>query len=280
MKSLEQTAQQALGDEVLRKIGRNLLLFQQIESLLKLLLANRRVQSTADGLTADHERRRDRVQKQMMGLLVEQYVDDILSDAGEAPPEPTESTVLSITSTFSISGDREFCESQRVNMKLMVDERNDLVHHFLPRWRPDSLNRLTDAASYLDKQREKILPMLEHLKSVSESMRNAHKNMADFLASEECERHLELLFLQNSSLITLLRDIASQIRRPDGWAYLAQAGKLVRIHERDAVENMKERYGHGTLKELLVASDLFDLFDEPLPSGGFRTLYRVRQECN
>ena len=75
---------------MLRKIGRNLLLFQQIESLLKLLLANYRVQSTADGLTTDHERRRDRVQKQMMGLLVEQYIDDILSDAGEAPPEPTE----------------------------------------------------------------------------------------------------------------------------------------------------------------------------------------------
>lgn len=278
MKSLEQTTQQALSDEVLRKIGRNLLLFQQIESLLKLLLANYRVQSTADGLTADHERRQDRVQKQMMGLLVEQYVDDILSDAGETPPEPTESTLPLITTTFSISGDREFCESQRANMKLMVDERNDLVHHFLPRWRPDSLGHLTDAATYLDKQREKILPMLEHLKSVSESMRNAHQILGDFLASEEYERHFELLFLQDSSLITLLRDIASQIRRPDGWAYLAHAGKLARIHERDAVENMKERYGRHTLKKLLVASDLFDLFDEPLPTGGFRTLYRVRQK--
>lgn len=274
---MEQTAQQALGDQVLRKIGRNLLLFQQIESLLKLLLANYRVQTTADGLTADHERRQDKVQRQMMGLLVEQYVDDILSDAGEAPPEPTESALLSITTTFSINGDREFCESQRMNMKLMVDERNDLVHHFLPRWRPDSLDHLTDAAIYLDKQREKILPVLEHLKSVSEPMRNARQIQAEFLASEECERHLEQLFLQDSSLITLLRDIASQIRRPDGWAYLAHAGRLARIHERDAVENMKERYGHCTLKKLLVASDLFDLFDERLPSGGFRTLYRVRQ---
>lgn len=275
---MEQSAQQALSDEVLRKIGRNLLLFQQIESQLKLLLANHRVKSTADGLTVDHERRRDKVQKQMMGLLVEQYVDDILSDAGEAPPEPIEQPLLSVTTTFSISGDSEFYESQRTNMKLMVDERNDLVHHFLPRWRPESLDHLADAVLYLDKQRERILPMLEHLKSVSESMRNAHQIMANFLASDECERHLELLFLQDSSLVSLLRDIASQTRRPDGWAYLAHAGNLARTHERDAVENMKERYGHSTLRKLLVASDLFDVFDETLSTGGFRTLYRVRQD--
>lgn len=36
----------ALSDEVLRKIGRNVLLFQQIEGLLKLLVANHRADDT------------------------------------------------------------------------------------------------------------------------------------------------------------------------------------------------------------------------------------------
>jgi len=274
----EPATQQVLSDEVLRKVGRNLLLFQQIESLLKLLLANHRIHTTTDGPTAGHERRRNKIQKQMMGLLVEQYVDDILSDAGETPPESIDPSVLSITTTFSINGDLEFCESQRANLKLMVDERNDLVHHFLPRWRPDSPDHLTDAATYLDKQREKILPLLEHLKSVSDSLRDASQILANFLASDECERQLELFWLQDSLLVNRLRDIASQIRRPDGWAYLAHAGKLVRIHEQDAVKNMKERYGHSTLKKLLIASELFDVFDETLSTGGFRTLYRVRQD--
>ena len=36
------------------------------------------------------------------------------------------------------------------------------------------------------------------------------------------------------------------------------------------------RYGHATLKRLLVAAALFDVFDEPLPGSGSRTIYRLR----
>jgi len=65
-------------------------------------------------------------------------------------------------------------------------------------------------------------------------------------------------------------------RAPTGWAYLARAGQIARIHESDEVTQIKERYGHSTLKQLLIASELFDVLDEPLSKGGFRTLYRVK----
>lgn len=61
-------------------------------------------------------------------------------------------------------------ESQRADLELMVRERNDLVHHLLPRWHPGSLEHMTVASAYLDQQREKVLPMFEHLKSVAKSM--------------------------------------------------------------------------------------------------------------
>lgn len=48
------------------------------------------------------------------------------------------------------------------------------------------------------------------------------------------------------------------------------------IYEPDAVTRMEERYGHSTLKQLLIASELFDVLDEPLSNGGFRTIYRVK----
>ena len=41
---------QNLKDEVLRKIGRNLLIFQQIEGLLKMILGNSKVQGYAHEL--------------------------------------------------------------------------------------------------------------------------------------------------------------------------------------------------------------------------------------
>ena len=43
---------------------------------------------------------------------------------------------------------------------------------------------------------------------------------------------------------------------------------------------MKDRQGHAMLKKLAVASDLFEVFDEPWPNGGYRTLCRSKAEEN
>lgn len=262
-----------LSDEVLRKIGRNVLLFQEIEGMLKLLVANHRADGTSTDIVERHQQRSEKIQKQTMGSLVGQYSDDILSDAGESTKEPEDVTQVWMSFSFTTTGDSEFYESQRANMQLMVGERNDLIHHFLPRWQPDSIEHMTTASTYLDQQHEKVLPMFEHLNFVTKSMQMT----ATALASVEFTRQLELVWLQHSPLVSLLRDVANQGARPDGWTYLAHAGRVARIRESEDVENMKERYGYPTLKGLLIASELFDVLDEPLPNGGFRTLYRVKK---
>jgi hypothetical protein len=265
-----------LGDEVLRKIGRNVLLFQQIEGLLKFLVANHNF----DGSTTDFAERRkewvEAVQGMTMGVLKQHYTDGILSDAGESTKEPEESAQSWISVTFRLNAKSEFYNSQGASLKLMVNERNDLIHHFLPRWQPESLEHLSAATSYLDQQREKVLPMFEHLKFVAESMQETRQAMADFLGSDQGKRQFELLWLQHSPLVTLMKEVAIQKARPDGWTYLSHAGQLAHFHEPDAVTRMEERYGHSTLKQLLIASELFDVLDEPLSNGGFRTIYRVK----
>ena len=266
----------ALSDDVLRKIGRNVLLFQQIERLLKFLVTNHRADGTAIDFVERRQRRAGKIQTQMMGKLIEQYADGILSDAGEPPKEPEEVTQAWVSYTFTTTGDSDFYEAQRADLELMVRERNDLIHHFLPRWHPDSLEHMTSASYYLDQQREKVLPMFEHLKSVAKAMQQTQKKMAAFLASDEADRQLELVWLQHSPLVALLQEVATQEARPDGWTNLADAGRLARIHESDEVAHLKERYGHSTLKRLLIASDLFDVLDEALSNGSFRTLYRVK----
>jgi hypothetical protein len=42
------------------------------------------------------------------------------------------------------------------------------------------------------------------------------------------------------------------------------------------VKHLKERYGFKTLKKLLIGAEMFEICDEPLASGDFRTLYKVR----
>lgn len=263
----------ALSDGVLRKVGRNMVLFQMIENLLKILVANQRVDGTATNIVKRQQKRAKVVQKKTMGYLIER----LLSEAGEPPKEPQDVSQVWISTTFTISGDGDFDELLRAGLELMLSERNDLTHHFLPRWKPDSLEHMTEAASYLDQQHEKTVPMFEHLKSITISMQNSRKEMAAFLVSNEGVRQFKLTWLQHNPLVTLLQEVATLMARPDGWTYLTHAEQHAIIHESDEVAHMKERYEFSTLEQLLIASELFDVLDEPFPNGNSHTLYRAKK---
>lgn len=261
-------------DEVLRRIGRNLLLFQQIEHFLKFLLSTHKSGGTAKTLKANWQERVESISKKMLGQLVEKYANEVLQDAGEEVAEE-ESPAGWFSFTFRISGDAEFVESMRRDLKVMTDERNELVHHFLPRWQPDSPEKMAEALAYLDTQREKVLPMHEHLRSTIGRMQESRQKLLDFMASPEYEKQSELMWLQVSPLVSFLSEVTTKIHRKDGWCYLAHAGELAAKELSEELKNLKERYGFKTLKKLVIGSELFDVLDEILPGGGFRTLYRV-----
>jgi hypothetical protein len=265
----------ALSDDVLRKIGRNVMLFQRAEGLLKTLVANHHMDGTTNDLVERQQRRAEKVQKDMMGLLIKQYIDGILSDADKPPKEPQDDKQERISVTFKTVGNGDFYGSQRAGLEQMVGERNDLIHHFLPRLNIDSLEHMTAAASYLDQQHEKVLPMFEHLKSVAKSMLLLREGAAMIVASDEYGN-----LLGYRVILKLLVEATTQKARPDGWTYLADAGRMARIREPDEVAHMKERYGYSTLKQLLIASELFDVLVEPLPNGNSHILYRAKKTLN
>lgn len=158
----------------------------------------------------------------------------------------------------------------------MTDERNELVHHFLPRWQPGNDEALTETMAYLDAQREKILPMHEHLRSTVQHLHESTNSFAEFVTSPEYQKQTELIWLQASPLVVLMREVTEQHQRNDGWTYLAQAGNLAARELPDEIKHLKERYGFKTLKKLLFGAEMFDLMDEPLSDGNFRTLYRLK----
>ncbi|MBS0496902.1 MAG: hypothetical protein JSR51_04535 [Proteobacteria bacterium] len=267
----------SLKDEVFRKIGRNLLIFQQIEGLLKMILGNSKVQGYARELAINREQRIDGMQKDMMGQLIKQYFDEILSSSDEEPQGPRDLTEPWLSSSFKIAVDADFAKNQFEAFEMVREERNRLVHHFLPYWQPDSPENLILASDYLDEQRENILLVWEHLKSVAETMQQVRQELVGYVASNEFGQQLELLLLQQSPLIQLFCDIAMQIGSADGWACLAYAGKLAHMQLADDVAQMKATYGHHSFKKLLIASNLFEIWDKALPHGGSRTFYRIRE---
>lgn len=262
-------------DEILRRVGRNLLLFQQIEGLLKFLLASHKGGGTQQDFKERQQNQVQRINKQMLGNLVEKYGTEFLQDAGvEVAEEERPADWFSFS--IRISCDSGFLESMRRDLKLMTDERNELVHAFLPKWQPDSPEKIAETLAYLDAQREKVLPILEHLRTNIDHMEQSRKLLAEFMASDEYCRQTELMWLQASPLVAFLGEVTSQIRRKDGWTYLAHAGELAAESLPDEIKALKERYGFKTLKKLLLGCEIFDVLDEPLARGGFRTMYRTK----
>lgn len=265
-------------DEVFRRMGRNLLLFQHIEGLLKFLLSCHKAGGEPVDFKEKQQKRVDTMNRTTLGNLVDKYGTEVLKDAGAEIPEE-ESPADWLTFSFRISGDAEFVEAMRRDLKLMTEQRNELVHGFLPRWQPDSPEKLEETLAYLNTQHENVLSMHEHLRTAASQIQETGKKLSEFMASEECRKQSEQIWLQASPLVLLLMDVTFQAHRKDGWTYLAHAGRLANKELPEEVKNLNERYGFKTLKKLLIGSEMFDVFDEPLSEGRFRTLYKNKGMC-
>lgn len=262
-------------------MGRNLVIFQQIEYLLKSLLSNHKHKYVQHGDARSPVEKVEvggNLKQAMLGQLVGKYLSDVLVDAGAEIEEGElpATAMCAFNFTFQIEGEEAFLQAMRRDLKLMTDERNALVHHFLPRWQPGNEEALNEALAYLEAQREKVGPMFEHLKATALRLQQSSKAAAEIFSSPEFESQLELMVLQLSPLVELLRDVAARRCRGDGWAYLSSARHIAARELPEELEEFKERYGFETLKQLLIGSELFEVMDETLPKGGFRTLYRLR----
>lgn len=270
------------SDEVLRRVGRNLVIFQQIEWFLKFILENGNstyILPQGAGASVGTSVVGGRHAQQTLGALVRNYLSDVLVEAGLDIPESElpETAQCAFRFKFTREVEGAFVQRMRADLKLMTEQRNELVHHFLPRWKPGNETALNDALAYLDVQRDKVSPMFDHLKEISLRIEQGRRSMADLLASPEFERQFELGWLQQSPLISLFCQVHGRDKRADGWTYLSTAGQVAAKEHPDELARLVERYGFKTLKQLLIASELFDVMDECMPKGGSRTLFRLRE---
>lgn len=261
----------ATHNEVLRKIGRNLLLFQQMEGLLKLLVANAQFAGLKSEFPSVLEKRAEAVSKRTMGQLVGEYLESSFSEEDPAPSVSDELQEGWFSFRFTEGLDAAFVETRRIALAEIVGERNELIHHFLPRWSSTSLESTLDADAWLDRQHKKALPEFEHLSAMVNALKEGARQLAEYLDSDAGR----LASLRHSPLVVMLGDIAQQRGRADGFLLLNTAGELLRRHAPEEFAMMKERYGYKTLKSLILAAGVFDILEEPTEKGGVRVLYRV-----
>lgn len=263
-------------DEVLRRVGRNLVIFQQVEQALKFLITHAGFHAPASQFAERYAMHAQAIGKKSMGDLAGKLTGAVLTPDGRAAtPDAIDEAWFGFR--FTVETDTESVARQEAELKELVDRRNELVHHFLPRWQAAVDGDVETALAWLDAQREAAVGMLDRLQGWAHTVDTARKEHAAFLASEEGQHQIELLLLRSSRLVVMLGQIAMATPRADGWTLLASAGHLVKREAPEELNNMRPRYGHATLRAVLLAAELFDVAEEATQGGGTRTIYRINE---
>ena len=238
-----------LVNEVLRKIGRNMLMFQQIEKGLKALLPF--IHSNASTNDTDSFwKYRERVKSKTLGNLINAFLE-----SADYNPD--------------YFGDK---------LKEMVAERNNLVHHF---GGLEGLNILSteegckSCINYLEFQYQETVYFYKNITlfvfSVVIFLREnyAESNpktelLYQQLKAEIISSGVEYINLHNPSetawentkIVKLLRLAETNIDKTGDMTSLARAGVFIKSQDPECTPN---KYGINTLKGVLKASGLFEI---------------------
>jgi hypothetical protein len=153
---------EALRDEALRKVGRNVVNFQKVEVCLKFLLAVSDTQTTKDGSSATHRKRTATIQKLPMGHLSDEFFRSVYGPESEAPTL-TDFSQITVSTTFRVDADAATVKKQKKSLAALVTERNKLIHRDLSGFDHNSISSCRSLIAMLDEQNVRILGQLEQL---------------------------------------------------------------------------------------------------------------------
>ena len=272
----------SIRNEVFRKAGRNLYLFQQVEKLLKHLNTISNLGGSVSEIQQITQKKMDEYHLSNMGPLVRNLIENIYTTAEKLKAEQASNESLGdikevhVRTRFNIETTSEYIETRKRVLKELVDERNDLVHHIFSDVKHDSIDRYVEIDILLEEQRERIVAEHEYLRVMVYGFAESSKAQYDFINSPAGIKQVDLMFIQQSSLVQKLIEISLQAARPDDWTQLANAGNEIKQLLPGAFDRLKEQFGFKTLKDVLLATELFDLLEEETNKGGKRWFYKLK----
>jgi hypothetical protein len=180
-----QTEHQAVLDEVLKKIGRNVLNFQRMEAMLKILVSRSKLEGKASELRTNHEKVIDAVSRQTMGNLVKSFLGSVYSTPAEAEEKSNdELDEVWFGFSFRIEADRTFVEQRQAELGALVEERNKLIHQLLGEFDHTSIESCRKLSELLDEQAERVRPEQEKLRSLILVLHEGRKKAFDAMEEQ------------------------------------------------------------------------------------------------
>jgi hypothetical protein len=262
---------------VLRKIGRNMLLFQQMELALKALVSTSNISGYSSELKPKQAAKIESVKTQTMGQLAGQYIENNNPDKKNNSDEPENLKEVHISMSCSIETDEETYKQQKELMVSLVEERNNLIHHFLPTFNSSCINSCIDAQKRLNKQSDKVRLEIENFRIILTAQNEMKKDIADFMQSKQYSDYMKMIFAQQSPLANILTEFTQTIVREDGWVALSKAASTIDQKHPSELKNLKQNHGCKKLKDMMIKTKLFEFAEEQTTKGGNRVLYRLNQ---
>ena len=258
-------------NECMRRIGRNMLMFQRVEQLLKLLLANSSLEGYGKELESKKANRVSNISSMTMGQLSNEYFNSIFDTSEHELPPNEDPSQPYLSFKYSVQRSEERINAEKQYFAELVKERNELVHHLLPKYDPNSLQSIEELSASLEMQRERFLPALNNLTTLCEAQLKIYQLISEFFQSEAGRRLLtEGILPGETRLDKLLRNAASFSIRNDGWSSLSLAGQFIKNLPEDIIEKVCEEQAFSklpALKTLIEQSSIFELNSQPTKNG-------------
>jgi len=268
---------QSARDEALRAIGRNLLLFQRAELMLKRLNTTGSFTSRAGEAQEMFAERKALFDKQTLGQQLKHLQETHFAerDPFKGPIEEADDDIVTIGFDFSLNeSDPEARELAQDNL---VKERNHLAHQMFAEFDSDSLEQCREMLVKLDEQRESILPEFRRIVRDVETVREGIECITAFYNSPEGRADLSLPHLRKSPVVKALIELAPANAQPDGWTPLRSVAEQIDFKVPGSITKQVGEFASKSLCGLILTSRLFELKSEPTESGGTRALYRVKE---
>ncbi len=162
----------------LQKIGRNLVHLQKLENMLKDLLAKNHLEGYPSSIADKATRRIEKVSKMTMGQVIHELATSLFDHSEVSQGRLELSREPWISTKFTIEGGPDAAQQWKREMTTILEARNQLVHHMLIGFDPQSIESCKSLSLALDAQREQLIPVYEHIRSLIVARKEALEELS------------------------------------------------------------------------------------------------------
>ncbi|MDP3194357.1 MAG: hypothetical protein Q8M85_03735 [Tabrizicola sp.] len=268
-----------------RLVGRCVLRLQQYELQLKSILAHHDISGPVQDLESGRDARLTATSRQTLGSLIKALVGSVLVSGEPAAVEEREAEDETGPPTFRMTVRLGLTEAElsrtELDLRELVQIRNDLIHHFMERHDLWSLDGCRIALEELDATCDRIGADLARLQEWAADLEQVLHDVWEYVQSDAYEDAVVsgidpdgTVFWPGAGIVAALREAALALS-VDGWTEILAAKRWIADRYPDQTP---EKYGCTTYPQVLHVSGEFDLCR--LEKNGLpRRHYRLRDDA-